>query len=107
MRDIDELRPLPAGRLLELWRESRESGDPLERVLLCNGRILARCCFFRGAPVYRDEAEALEDLTGRQMERLLLRLAGDGGEETGPAAPGNSAENPAFDPARFSALGGK
>lgn len=107
MRDMDELRPLTAGRVLALWRESREaSGDPLERTLLCNGRILARCCFFRGAPVYQDGTEALEDLTGRQMERLLLRLAEGGGEETLPAAPGSGAENPAFDPARFRALGG-
>lgn len=106
MREIDELRPLTAGRLLALWRESRDSGDPLERALLCNGRILARCCFFRGAPVYRDEAEALEDLTGRQMERLLLRLAEGGGEEE-PPAPGPGAENPAFDPARFDELRGE
>ena len=48
MRDVDELRPLTAGRLLELWREGRETEDPLERVLLCNGRILAECCFCQG-----------------------------------------------------------
>ena len=41
MRKADELRPLTAGRLLELWREYRETGDPLERVLRCNGRILS------------------------------------------------------------------
>ena len=78
MREIDELRPLTAGRLLELWQACREAGDPLERVLLCNGRILSECCFAQGKRVYGDEAEALADLTGRQMERLLRRLAEGG-----------------------------
>ena len=79
MRESDELRPLTAGRLLALWREYRETGDPLERVLRCNGRILSECCFFQGQRVYADEAEALEDLTPRQVERLLARLAEGGG----------------------------
>ena len=49
MREIDELRPLTAGRLLALWREVREAAeDPLERTVLCNARIAAACCFFRG-----------------------------------------------------------
>lgn len=103
MRDIDELRPLRMGRLLELWRQSRECGDPLERVLLCNGRILSECCFAQGKRVYGDEAEALADLTGRQMERLLCRLARDGGSgEDRPTEPGTV--NPEFDAARFAAL---
>ena len=104
MRDVDELRPLTAGRLLELWRESREMDDPLERALLCNGRILSESCFHRGERVYGDAAEVLADLTGRQMERLLLRLAEGGGEGARPLSPGSGAENPAFDPARFDAL---
>ena len=58
MRAVDELRPLTAGRLLELWQACREIGDPLERVLRCNGRIVSECCFFRGERVYRDGAEA-------------------------------------------------
>lgn len=103
MRGIDELRPLTAGRLLALWRQCREAEDPLERVLTCNGRILSECCFFQGQRVYGDETEALADLTGRQMERLLCRLARDGG-------PGEDrrreaeAVNPEFDAARFAAL---
>lgn len=104
MRRVDELRPLSLGRLLALWRTYRESGDPLERAALCNGRILAECCFYRGEQVYRDEAEALEDLTAGQMESLLLRLGSGGGpvrEEDNPEG-----DNPAFDPARFRALGG-
>ena len=104
MRDIDELRPLSLGRMLALWRSYRETGDPLERAALCNGRILAECCFFEGRPVYRDEAEALEDLTARRMESLLLRLAEGGGRLPGPAAA--EGDNPAFDAARFRALGG-
>ena len=102
MREIDELRPLTAGRLLTLWRESREREDPLERVLLCNGRILAECCFFREERVYAGGAEALADLTGRQMAALLRRLPEEGG---GPRTA-REAENPAFDAARFDALRG-
>ena len=103
MRDIDELRPLTAGRLLELWRQWREAEDPLERVLACNGLILSECCFFQGERVYGDGTEALADLTGRQMERLLCRLARDGGSgEDRPTEPGTV--NPEFDAARFAAL---
>ena len=42
MRDIDELRPLTALRLLTIWREcGQETEDPLERSLLSNARVLA------------------------------------------------------------------
>lgn len=97
MREMDELRGLSAGRLLALWRESRGE-DPLERALLCNARILAECCYLRGERVYAGETEVLADLSARQMERLLLRLA------EGETAPAAGAGNPAFDPARFAAL---
>ena len=106
MREFDELRPLTAGRLLALWRESRDTGDQLERVLLCNGRVLAQCCFFQGRPVYQNETEALEDLTAGQVERLLLRLSEGGGEQEPRPAPDHAAENPSFDAARFQALRG-
>ncbi|MDD3346824.1 hypothetical protein [Oscillibacter sp.] len=100
MREIDELRPLTAGRLLTIWRESRKATeDPLERTLLCNARVLAECCFFEGEAVFENEAAVLTTLTGRQMEYLLERLAGD----HSPAAP---LWNPAFDEARFDALRG-
>lgn len=102
MRDIDELRPMTAGRLLELWRESRETAeDGLERTLLCNARVLAACCFFQGEPVYGGEMEVLADLTGRQMETLLRHLA-----EGGTAALPRETVNPAFDRDRFEALWG-
>ena len=49
MREVDELRPLTAGRLLAIWRESaREAEDPLERSLLSNARVLAECCWSQG-----------------------------------------------------------
>ena len=96
MRDIDELRPLTAGRLLELWRESREaSEDGLERTVICNARVLAECCWSRGEPAFPDSGAVLEELTTREMESLLGLLGG-----TGEAAQ----LNPAFDPARFQAL---
>lgn len=99
MREIDELRPLTAGRLLAIWRESREAAeDPLERTLLCNAAVLAESCFFRGQRAFSDGAAVLEARTGRQIEALLRRLAA-GGEP-----PAGDAENPAFDRARFEAL---
>ncbi len=104
MREIDELRPLTAGRLLALWRDCRETGDPLERVLTCNGRIVSECCFLRGERVYGNGTEALEDLTGREMERLLLRLAEGGGREERRPRESAAEENPKFDAARFEAL---
>ena len=73
MRDVDELRPLTAGRLLTLWREHREE-EPLERALLCNARVLAESCFYRGEPAFGSSEEVLEELTGRQMESLLRAL---------------------------------
>ena len=98
MRDIDELRPLTAGRLLELWRESREaSEDGLERTVICNARVLAECCFCRSEPAFSDEKAVLSALTGRQMAELLGQLA----ETDGPA----EAVNPDFDWQRFRALG--
>lgn len=102
MRNVDELRPLTAGRLLELWRACRGVEDPLERVLLCNGRILSECCFSQGERVYGDETEVLADLTGRQMERLLRRLGSGGGSED--RRPPAETVNPEFDAARFAAL---
>ena len=99
MRNVDELKTLPAARILELWRDSREI-DPLERALLCNARILARCCFFEGRAVYADESEVLHDLSGRQMEALLLKLADGGG-----SLPPQPFVNPAFDLDRFRTLG--
>lgn len=96
--EIDRLQPVPAGRLLEIWRDTREkTGEPLERCLLCNAQVLAECCFRDGEAVFHSAAEVLEQLTGRQMEGLLRRLMG----EEPPAA---ETENPAFDLERFRAM---
>ena len=76
VEDIDELRPLTAIRLLELWRACRkETEDPLERTLLCNARVLAECCFCRSEPAFSDEKAVLSALTGRQMAELLVAEA--------------------------------
>lgn len=104
MRDIDELRPLTAGRLLELWKASREIEDPLERVLVCNVRILMECCRFQGERVYGGEQEALADLTGQEIDRLLRRLAEGGGSLGCRPQEDAPVENPEFDAARFEAL---
>ena len=103
MRAMDELRPMTAGRLLELWRKCREElEDPLERTMFCNAGILAECCFWQGGPVYQNEYEVLSDLTGKQIADLLLRLA----DSNGTAEP-QAAMNPAFDQGRFDALQGE
>ena len=96
MKDVDELRPLTAGRLLAIWRESgREAEDPLERSLLSNARVLAECCWARGELAFPDSGAVLEELTAREMESLLELLGGKS----------EAAQlNPAFDPARFQAL---
>ena len=99
MRDIDELRPLTAGRLLTLWREYRDA-EPLERALLCNAAVLAESCFFQDEPAFESGEAVLAELTGRQMEELLKTLAGGAG-------PRPAGENPAFDPERFLRLKGE
>lgn len=99
MRDMDALSPLTVGALLGLWRRYREKiDDPLERTLLCNAAILRESCRFQGESVYADAEEVLRDLTPREMETLLLRLA-DGETGAGPA-------NPGFDAERFAAMRG-
>ena len=96
MREVDELRPLTAGRLLAIWRESgREAEDPLERSLLSNARVLAECCWVRGELAFPDSGAVLEELTAREMESFLEMLGGQRETET---------VNPAFDPERFQKL---
>lgn len=97
--EIDEVRCPQAGRLLTIWREVRgQTEDPLERSLLCNAHVLAECCFSGEKRSFADEREVLACLTGRQMEQLLARLAGE-------IPAGSAAEvNPAFDQRRFDAL---
>ena len=101
MRELDELRQLTAGRLLAIWRESGEAAEePGERALLCNARVLAESCFYRGEPAFGSSEEVLEELTGRQMESLLRALA-EGGQ------PRHAGENPSFDQGRFLRLRGE
>ena len=99
MEEIDELRTPTAWRLLEIWRETRESAeDALERGLLCNAQVLAESCFCQGAPAFSNGAEVLERLTAGEMEALLRRLMGE------PAPLPRQAENPAFNLGRYTAL---
>ena len=95
---IDELRPLTAGRLLDIWKKSHEiSEDPLERVLLSNAQVLAESCFFQGKPAFEEAKTVLDSLTGCQMEKLLCQLA----EERLGAV---EITNPTFDQGRFEEL---
>lgn len=97
--EIDRLRPMPAARLLEIWRDTRErTEEPLERCLLCNAQVLSECCWRGEERAFASAEQVLTSLTGRQMEALLRRLMG----EEPARAP--DAENPAFDPERFRAL---
>ena len=97
--EIDRLRPMPAARLLAIWRDTREqTEEPLERCLLCNAQVLAECCWQGEERAFASAEQVLASLTGRQMEALLRRLMG----EEPVRAP--DAENPAFDPERFRAL---
>ena len=94
MRNIDELRPVSALRLLTIWRESgEETEDPLVRSLLSNAAVLAACCYAQGETVYAGAEDVLADMTPREMEQLLSLLSGGGGQL-----------NPAFDEARFQSL---
>ncbi len=85
----DELRPPTAGRLLYLWRASRDAAEePMERSLLCNARVLAESCFYQGEPVFRDGEAVLELLTHTEMEGVaappfLRHSSGAGGGEPG------------------------
>ena len=98
MREVDELRPLTAARLLTLWQECGDMAEEtMERALLCNARVLAESCFYQGEPVFVDGEAVLEGMTTREMETLLRYLA----EGRAPAA---ASENPAFDQARFQRL---
>lgn len=98
MREMDELRQLTAGRLLTLWRESGKAAEePVERALLCNAAVLAESCLFQGEPVFENQEAVLQELTPREMERLLGALA-SGGTFSG------AEENPAFDAERFESL---
>lgn len=97
MREIDQLRPLTAGRLLAIWREGREqTEDVLERSLLTNAQVLAECCFFQGEAAFSGREDVLEALTAPEMERLLERLCGVG--------PSGGMENPGFDMEKFAAM---
>ena len=100
MRTVDELRPVTAGRLLELWRKCREElEDPLERTVFCNARILAESCFCQGERVYQNECEVLADLTGQQIAALLREVA-----ENGETTATSETINPAFEQGRFDTL---
>jgi hypothetical protein len=100
--NIEELRPLSAFQLLDIWQESgTRTEDPLERCLWCNAMVLTRCCFCQGEPVFENAFAVLKNLTGRQIERLLYQLA------EGTTHLQQQAENPNFDSGRFQELEAK
>ena len=98
MKELDELRQLTAGRLLEIWRNSAAlAREPVERALLCNAQVLAESCFYQGEAVFPQKEDVLAALTVGEMETLLRQLMQDR-----PVRPAE--ENPLFDPKRFERL---
>ena len=96
MREWDEVRGLTAGRILTLWRESAKAAEePLERALLCNAAVIAESFLRQGEPAFESMESVLEELTPREMERLLRDLTAGGGGGEG---------NPSFDAERFAEL---
>ena len=95
--NVEELRPLNAGRLLAIRREVQGEGtEDWALGIVCNARVLAECCYADGSRVFPNGEAVLESMTVREMERLLELLA----EGNLPSGGGN----PNFDPARFRAL---
>ncbi|MET0016453.1 hypothetical protein [Oscillibacter sp.] len=94
----DRLIPLPAGRLLSIWRDVAEKEEnEAVRGLLCNARVLAESCFLGEKRMFDGPEAVLEAMTVGEMETLLQRLAGKE-----PSLPDGA--NPNFDPARFRAM---
>ena len=69
----------------------------MERALLCNAAVIAESCLFQGEPAFEGAEAVLEELTPREMETLLRRMAVE-------RIPLGTEENPAFDAERFEAL---
>ena len=105
MREVEELRPLTAGRLLRIRREAERGGwDEAERGLRCNAQVLAESCFTGGEAVFADGEAVLEELSVAEMETLLSRLCGEGHD---PREKRPAAVNPNFDAGRFETLRGE
>lgn len=106
MRNVDELRPLTAARLLAIRRETGEA-DEAERGLLGNGQVLAECCYYQGKRVFSHGGQVLEELTIGEMERLLEQLtAADRVSAGGGRQSEASGQNRAFDEGAWRRLGG-
>lgn len=100
---IDELRPLPALRLLTIRQEMRgKTDDEQERAARCNAQVLSECCYFGNERVFPTGESVLAALTFREMETLLRALAASGGAFSPREAI--RADNPGFDSRRFAAL---
>lgn len=101
MTEVEELRPLTAGRLLTIRREAAsEERNEAVLGLLCNAQVLAECCFADGKRVFTDAQAVLDTLTVQEMEALLKRLAEGDGRLSRHA-------NPRFDETRFQSLRGE
>ena len=75
MREVEELRPLTAGRLLRIRREAERGGwDEAERGLRCNAQVLAESCFTGGEAVFADGEAVLEELEGLDVSQIHIPL---------------------------------
>lgn len=94
----DTMRPLTAGRLLQIWREiSASEKNELIHGLLCNARVLQESCFLDGKPLFNSAQAVLDALTVEEMEELLAVLFR-------PKYQTMTGSNPHFDEARFYAM---
>lgn len=94
----DTLRPLTAGRLLQIWREvSAAEKNEAVRGLLCNARVLQESCYLGENRLFDSVKAVLDALTVREMEALLRRLAN-------PLEQAVKEMNPNFDKTRFQTM---
>lgn len=102
MTQIEALRPLTAGELLDIRRGVTQEDWPGEELALrCNAAVLAACCFREEERVFADGEAVLRQMTVTEMETLLARLLRGGGRLAEVDGGGD------FDEARFRALRGE
>lgn len=100
--EIDQLRPLTAGKLLQLRHDPLlDQCTPEEAGLVGNALVVAACCLREGQVVFQNGQEVLEQLTAEEIEGFIRAIAAG---ETRPPQQTHAAENAGFDLSRFSRM---